>query len=254
MFTYRYPHPAVTVDCVVFGLDDAPRPVPADADRRDAAAEPRRDPAVDTRDLTVLLIQRDLDPYAGAWALPGGFVQMDEELEAAALRELEEETGVRDLYVEQLGAFGTPGRDPRERVITIAYLAIVNLFDHPVTAATDARNAGWFALDELPRLAFDHEQILEAALERLRTNVRKEPVVFEFLPEKFTLRQVQSLYEAILGEPLDKRNFRKKLQATGLIVPLDEVEMDVAHRAAQLHRFDRERYEALHADGYRWNA
>ena len=228
MFAYQYPHPAVTTDCVVFGLD--------------------------TRDLTVLLIQRDLDPYAGAWALPGGFVRIDEDLESAARRELEEETGVRDLYLEQLAAFGAPERDPRERVITIAYLAIVNLFEHPVAAATDARSAGWFALDELPRLAFDHEQILEAALGRLRAKLRDEPIAFEFLPEKFTLRQVQSLYEAILGEPLDKRNFRKKLHATGLIVPTDQVEMDVAHRAAQLHRFDRERYDALRAEGYRWNA
>ena len=228
MFAYQYPHPAVTTDCVVFGLD--------------------------TRDLTVLLIQRDLDPYAGAWALPGGFVRIDEDLESAARRELEEETGVRDLYLEQLAAFGAPERDPRERVITIAYLAIVNLFEHPVAAATDARSAGWFALDELPRLAFDHEQILEAALGRLRAKLRDEPIAFEFLPEKFTLRQVQSLYEAILGEPLDKRNFRKKLHATGLIVPTDEVEMDVAHRAAQLHRFDRERYSTLRAEGYRWNA
>ncbi len=228
MFAYQYPHPAVTTDCLVFGLD--------------------------ARDLTVLLIQRDLDPYAGAWALPGGFVRIDEDLESAARRELEEETGVRDLYLEQLAAFGAPERDPRERVITIAYLAIVNLFEHPVAAATDARSAGWFALDELPRLAFDHEQILEAALGRLRAKLRDEPIAFEFLPEKFTLRQVQSLYEAILGEPLDKRNFRKKLHATGLIVPTDEVEMDVAHRAAQLHRFDRERYDALRAEGYRWNA
>ena len=239
MFTYQYPHPAVTVDCVVFGLDEAGASGGA---------------AADGRDLTVLLIQRDLDPYAGAWALPGGFVRIDEDLEVAARRELEEETGVRDLYLEQLGAFGKPDRDPRERVITIAYLAIVNLFDHPVTAATDARSAGWFPVDELPRLAFDHDRIFEAALGRLRAKVREEPIVFEFLPEKFTLRQVQAITEAILGSPLDKRNFRKKLQATGLVIPLDQVELDVAHRAAQLHRFDREQYGKLRADGYRWNA
>lgn len=249
MHVYEYPHPAVTVDCVVFGLDEA-RPAPSGA----AAQAERPGSTLGTRDLTVLLIQRDLDPYAGAWALPGGFVRIDEDLEVAARRELEEETGLRDLYLEQLAAFGAPDRDPRERVITVAYLAIVNLFDHPVAAATDARSARWFALDELPRLAFDHEQILEAALGRLRAMVREEPIVFEFLPAEFTLRQVQSLYEAILGEPLDKRNFRKKLQATGLIVPLGEVETAVAHRAAQLHRFDRERYEALRAEGYRWNA
>ncbi len=247
MFTYRYPHPAVTADCVVFGLDEAcPPTVPDPGSRRGSDT--------DARELTVLLIQRDLDPYAGAWALPGGFIRLDEDLDAAARRELEEETGVRDLYLEQLAAFGAPDRDPRERVITIAYLAIVNLFEHPVAAATDARNAGWFALDELPRLAFDHELILETALARLRSKHREEPIAFEFLPAKFTLRQVQSLYEAIQGERVDKRNFRKKLLATGVIIPLDEVEMDVAHRAAQLHRFDRERYEALRDEGYRWNA
>ena len=248
MYSYQYPHPAVTVDCVVFGLDEA------SAEGLARGHGGRRGGAVDTRDLTVLLIQRDLDPYSGAWALPGGFVKIDEDLDVAARRELEEETGVRDLYLEQIGAFGAPDRDSRERVITVAYLAIVNLFDHPVTAATDARSAGWFGVDDLPRLAFDHDRILDVGLARLRARLREEPIAFEFLPEKFTLRQVQSLYEAILGEPLDKRNFRKKLQATGLIVPLDEVEMDVAHRAAQLHRFDRERYASLCADGYRWNA
>lgn len=226
MYTYQYPHPAVTVDCVVFGLADD--------------------------DLNVLLIQRDLEPYQGAWALPGGFVKIDEGLEDAARRELEEETGVRDLYLEQLAAFGDPGRDPRERVITVAYVAIVNLFEHPVAAATDARNAGWFHTDELPALAFDHATVLAAAQGRLRAKVHREPIVFEFLPEKFTLRQVQSLYETILGEELDKRNFRKKIQSTGLLIATDEVEMDVAHRAAQLFRFDRDGYETRRDEGWEW--
>lgn len=229
MYGYKYPHPAVTVDCAVFGL------------------------ANDTSDLSVLLVQRELDPYRGGWALPGGFVRMDEDLEAAARRELREETGVGDLYLEQLAAFGAPDRDPRERVITIAWLAIVNLFDHPVHASTDARKAGWFSIDELPPLAFDHDAIVAAALERLRRKVREEPVVFEFLPERFTLSRVQTLMETILGTSLDKRNFRRKIQATGLLVPLDEVEMDVAHRAAQLFRFDRERYERLRGDGVRFS-
>jgi 8-oxo-dGTP diphosphatase len=224
MFAYQYPHPAVTADIVVFGLADD--------------------------ELTVLLIQRDGEPFAGSWALPGGFVKMDESLDEAAFRELEEETGVRDLYLEQLYTYGAPDRDPRERVITVAYLAIVNLFEHPVRAASDARNAAWFALDELPGLAFDHAEILSRAIERLRSKVRYEPLVFEFLPERFTLRQVQQLYETILGEQLDKRNFRKKIQSTGLLVPLDELEMDVAHRAAQLFSFDREHYEARHLRGF----
>jgi 8-oxo-dGTP diphosphatase len=160
---------------------------------------------------------------------------------------------VSDLYLEQLAAFGATDRDPRERVITIAWLAIVNLFDHPVKASTDARTAGWFGVDDLPSLAFDHESIVGAALERLRRKVREEPVVFEFLPARFTLSQVQRLMETILGTFLDKRNFRKKLQATGLLVALDEVEMDVAHRAAQLYRFDRARYERLRGEGQRFS-
>jgi 8-oxo-dGTP diphosphatase len=229
VYAYAYPHPAVTVDCVVFGLSD------------------------DTSGLSVLLIQRDLEPYRGAWALPGGFVRLDEDLEAAARRELREETGVGDLYLEQLAAFGAPDRDPRERVITIAWVAIDNLFDHPVDASTDARAAGWFGVDELPSLAFDHEAIVTAALERLRRRVREEPIVFAFLPERFTLSQVQKILETILGTGLDKRNFRRKIQATGLLVPLDEVEMDVAHRAAQLFRFDRRRYERLRGEGNRFS-
>ncbi|MFW6261942.1 MAG: NUDIX hydrolase [Spirochaetota bacterium] len=226
MYTYQYPHPAVTVDCVVFGLADD--------------------------ELNILLIQRDLEPYQGAWALPGGFVKMDEDLNTAARRELQEETGVRDLYLEQLYTFGEPDRDPRERVITVAYFAIVNLFDHPVAASTDARRAGWFGCDDLPELAFDHAHIVAMAIDRLRAKVHYEPIVFEFLPGKFTLRAVQRFYETVLGHELDKRNFRKKIQGTGLLVPTEEVEMDVAHRAAQLYRFDRERYEELRREGFEW--
>jgi 8-oxo-dGTP diphosphatase len=224
MYSYEYPHPAVTVDCVVFGLDDG--------------------------SLKVLLIQRDLEPFAGSWALPGGFVKMDEDTDQAARRELLEETGVRDLYLEQLYTFGAPGRDPRERVITVAHFAIVNLFEHKVKADTDARNAAWFPVDELPRLAFDHHAILDMALKRLQAKIRYQPVGFEFLPEKFTLTQVQRLYETILCEELDKRNFRKKILSTGLLVALDELELDVAHRAAQLYRFDAKAYERLKKKGY----
>jgi 8-oxo-dGTP diphosphatase len=224
MYSYEYPHPAVTVDCVVFGLDDG--------------------------SLKVLLIQRDLEPFAGSWALPGGFVKMDEDTDQAARRELLEETGVRDLYLEQLYTFGAPGRDPRERVITVAHFAIVNLFEHRVKADTDARNAAWFPVDELPKLAFDHHEILDMALKRLQAKIRYQPVGFEFLPAKFTLTQVQRLYETILCEELDKRNFRKKILSTGLLVPLDELELDVAHRAAQLYRFDAKAYERLKKKGY----
>jgi len=227
MFQYRYPHPAVTVDSVVFGLDN--------------------------EELKILLIRRKLEPFKGTWAIPGGFIQMDESLDDAAKRELREETGVKQLYLEQLATFGNPGRDPRERVITVAYFAIVNLFDHHVKADSDAEEAGWFPVEDPPELAFDHETILAAALERLQGKIRYQPLVFEFLPGKFTLSQVQKLYETVLCRPLDKRNFRKKIQGTGLVLPLDEYEMDVSHRAARFYRFDRKTWEEKSEEGFRFS-
>lgn len=212
------------VDCVVFGLDD--------------------------EDLKVLLIQRDIEPFAGKWALPGGFVHMDETLEEAARRELREETGLVNVYLEQLYTFGAVDRDPRGRVISIAHYALVNLRDHRVQADTDARNAAWFAGGDTPTLAFDHEEILDKALERLRGKVRYQPIGFELLPEKFTLRQLQRLYEIVLGRDLDKRNFRKKILGMDILVELDEIEKDVAHRAARLYRFDRKKYERLTKMGF----
>ncbi len=223
-YTYEYARPSLTVDCVVFGHDD--------------------------EDLKVLLIQRGLPPFEGTWALPGGFVRVDETLEQAAVRELREETGINDVYLEQLYTFGDLDRDPRERVVTVAYYALVNLRDHHVKAATDARRAAWFALDDLPPLAFDHDRILRTAHERLRGKVRYQPIGFELLPEKFTLRQLQHLYETILDRPLDKRNFRKKILGMGVLVELDEIEADVAHRAARLYRFDEQRYERLTKQGF----
>lgn len=223
-YSYEYPRAALTVDCVVFGLDED--------------------------DLQILLIQRDLPPFEGDWALPGGFVRLEETLDEAALRELSEETGLKNVYLEQLYSFGTVNRDPRERVVTVAYYALVNLSDHRVQAATDARNAAWFAVDDIPSLAFDHDQILEMAHERLRGKVRYQPIGFELLPPKFTLRQIQHLYEVILDRPLDKRNFRKKILSMGILVELDEVETDVAHRAARLYQFDRRKYKRLTKQGF----
>jgi 8-oxo-dGTP diphosphatase len=222
-FQYEYRRPALTVDCVVFGYDGA--------------------------ELRVLLIQRGLPPFEGRWALPGGFVQVDEPLEEAARRELAEETGVSRVYLEQLYTFGDPDRDPRERVVSVAYYALVKLSDHKVQAATDARNAAWFAASEAPSLAFDHDRILAMAQERLRAKVRYQPIGFELLPPKFTLTELQRLYQAVLETPLDKRNFRKKILATGLLEELDEIEQDVAHRAARLYRFDRQAYRALQKQG-----
>lgn len=222
--TYKYPRAALTVDAVVFGLDDT--------------------------DLKVLLIQRDVEPFAGRWALPGGFVHVDETLDQAVRRELQEETGLSKVFLEQLYTVGALDRDPRERVVTIAYYALVRLGDHQVQAATDARNAAWFAMDDLPRLAFDHEDIIEMALKRLQGKVRYQPIGFELLPPKFSLTHLQRLYEIILERPLDKRNFRKKVLSLDILEELDEVEQDVAHRAARLYRFDERKYRQQVKDGF----
>ncbi|MEY4577044.1 MAG: hypothetical protein RL701_1747 [Pseudomonadota bacterium] len=222
--TYVHPRAALSVDCVVFGLDD--------------------------ESLKVLLIQRSSAPFAGRWALPGGFVGMRETLDEAARRELAEETGVTLAYLEQLYTFGEPDRDPRERVVTVAYFALVKRLDYALQAATDAAAAAWFAVDKLPRLAFDHAQIFAVARERLRNKVSYEPIGFELLPAKFTLSQLQRLYELVLERALDKRNFRKKILALEILEELDELEQDVAHRAARLYKFDQRKYERLKKRGF----
>jgi ADP-ribose pyrophosphatase YjhB (NUDIX family) len=222
--TYEFARPALTVDIVVFALDQ--------------------------EDLQVMLIERDLKPLEGQWALPGGFVRVDETLEEAARRELEEETGLKDIYLEQLYTFGEIKRDPRERVVTVTYYALVNLEGHDVQASSDARNAAWFSVNDLPKLEFDHETILHMAHERLRGKVRYQPIGFELLPEKFTLRQMQHLYEVILDRELDKRNFRKKVLGMEIVKETKEIEKDVAHRAARLYRFDKRRYDKLTKQGF----
>jgi 8-oxo-dGTP diphosphatase len=219
-YTYDYPRPALTVDCVIFGYHFE-------------------------AGLRVLLIQRGSEPFRGKWALPGGFIEMEEDLERAALRELEEETGVRDVFIEQLYTFGAPDRDPRGRVISVAYFALINSEAHPLSAASDASSADWFPVGELPPLAFDHADILTTALERLRAKVRYQPIGFELLPEQFTLSQLQQLYESILGVgELNKRNFRHRIKNMGV---LEEVgrQQGVAHRPATLYRFNKDRYEEL---------
>lgn len=222
--SYEFPRPALTVDCVVFGLD------------------------VD--DLKVLLIQRRLAPHQHQWALPGGFVRVDETLDAAARRELAEESGITDVYLEQLYTFGDLDRDPRERVVTVAYYALAKLSDHRIRAATDAENVAWFAMDDLPALAFDHASIIDKAAERLRGKVRYAPIGFELLPPRFTLTQLQRLYELVLMRPLDKRNFRKKILSMDLLIETDEVEQGVRHRAARLYKFDKKKYEKLARQGF----
>ena len=222
--TYAYARPALTVDVVVFALD--------------------------SEDLQVMLIKRTLKRFAGSWALPGGFVHVGESLDQAARRELSEETGLRGFFLEQLYTFGEVARDPREHVVTVAYYALVGIDGHAVQASTDASEACWFAVSDLPKLAFDHEKIVDVALQRLRSKVRYQPIGFEMLPKKFTLRQLQRLYEIILDRELDKRNFRKKIHALEILEPLDEVEQGVAHRAAQLYRFDTKRYDRMLRGGF----
>jgi 8-oxo-dGTP diphosphatase len=206
--------------------------------------------ALDEHDLQVMLVERDLQPYAGEWALPGGFVGIDEGLDAAARRELEEETGLKNIFLEQLYTFGDVHRDPRDRVVTVAYYALVNFAGHNVQASSDARNAAWFAVNDLPKLAFDHDKILRTAHERLKGKVSYQPIGFELLPEKFTLRQLQHLYEVILDRELDKRNFRKKVLAMEIVKETNEIEKDVAHRAARLYRFDKRMYDRLTRQGF----
>jgi len=218
---YDYERPAVAVDCVIFGLD------------------------LGTRELKVMLIERDLEPFAGMWAIPGGFVRLGESLEQAAVRELEEETGIRDVFLEQLYTFGEPSRDPRGWVISVAYYALVSPERHTIAATTDARRAAWFSVKHLPKLAFDHAGIAQAALDRLRGKLSYAPIGFELLPKKFTVRQLQNLYEIVMGRKLDNRNFRKKIFGMDLLQELNEMQQGVPHRAARLYRFDERKYKQL---------
>lgn len=201
-------------------------------------------------ELQVLLIERDIEPFAGKWALPGGFVRVGESLDAAVRRELKEETGLENVFLEQLYTFGEPGRDPREHTVSVAYYALVKLSDHRVRAATDARRAAWRPVDKTPRLAFDHGKILDTACSRLRGKVRYQPIGFELLPEKFTLTQLQRLYEIVLGRELDKRNFRKKVLSLGVLNEHDEFAQDGPHRPARLHSFDKKAYDKLVRTGF----
>lgn len=186
--------------------------------------------------LKILLVRRASEPYKGSWALPGGFVQEGESLAECARRELLEETGVDEAYLEQLYTFGDPDRDPRGRVVTVAYFALVRSDELILEAATDADAAAWFPVDELPDLAFDHAEILQVARERLSAKVEYSTIAFQFLPEEFTLRQAQDVHEAVLGHSLDKRNFRAALKARGLVKGTGRKFQDGPHRPAELFR------------------
>ena len=209
-FTYRYPHPAVTTDIVIFTI--------------------RSD------ELKVLLIKRALPPHKNEWALPGGFIKLDESLEEGARRELEEETGVKDVYLEQLYTFGEPDRDPRERVITVAYYALIPSEELEILAGSDAEGVSWFGMKELPDLAFDHKKILNMAHERLTAKLDYLTIAFQFMPTNFTLSELQHVYEVILREKIDKRNFRKRILSLKLIKETGKDKRDGAHRPAKLYR------------------
>ena len=222
-YSYDYPHPAVTTDCVIFGFDGS--------------------------DLKVLLIERGIEPFKGKWALPGGFLKMDETAHEGALRELQEETGMKNAYIRQFHTFTEPGRDPRERVITIAHYALVRLQE--VKGGDDAAQARWFTMDEIPPLAFDHDRILRMAQKMLRERIHFEPVGFELLPETFTMKQLQNLYEAILDVHFDRRNFAKKMFHLGLLIQTEDMVRTSPKRESQLLRFNKEKYDELKQKGFR---
>ena len=197
--------------------------------------------------LKVLLVKRRIPPFKDQLAIPGGFVLPEEGVDEAALRELREETGVTDVYLEQLYSFGDPKRDPRGRIISIAYFALISS-DHQLKAGTDAAEADWWSVDQVPSLAFDHARILAYAVERLRNKLEYTTVGFQLLPSKFTLGELQTIYEAILGKTLDKRNFRRKIAELGILKPLKEYRSDVG-RPAQLFQFVAAHFEKLKDKG-----
>jgi 8-oxo-dGTP diphosphatase len=209
-YCYRYPHPAVTTDAVVFTISE--------------------------NRLKLLLIKRGAAPYRDSWAIPGGFLEIDEDLEECARRELEEETGLKNIYLQQLYTFGKPERDPRERVITVAYYAVAPNVDMDSTASSYASDAAWFSTNRLPPLAFDHDKIINTALNRLRFDLDYSARAFQFLPETFTLSEAQRVFEIIRDNKLDKRNFRKSITKSGLIKETGDVRRDGNHRPARLYR------------------
>lgn len=221
-YCYKYPHPAVTTDCVIFGFDG--------------------------QSLKVLLVERGIEPYKGRWAFPGGFLNPDERAEEGARRELNEETGLEGAFIEQFHTYTEPNRDPRERVITIAYFALVRIQE--VHSGDDAAKAQWFPIEEVPQLAFDHDRILRDATRKLRERIHFEPIGFELLPDKFTMKDLQLLYEAILDVKFDRRNFSKKMIHYGLLNQLDETVWPTPKREAQLYSFNKEKYDEFKKKGF----
>jgi len=204
----EYPKPAVTVDIVIFTIQN--------------------------NELKVLLVKRKNEPFKGMWAIPGGFVKMGESLDDAAKRELREETGVGDVYLEQLYTFGEPKRDPRDRVITVAYVALANSSNIKLHAETDVSEAKWFQINQLPKLAFDHESILNYALKRLRWKFEYTTVAFSMMPKEFTISQVQKIYEIVFNKKFDKRNFAKKIISLNILKE-EGINREVSYRPPQMY-------------------
>jgi len=209
-YCYPYPHPAVTTDIAVFTILD--------------------------QQLKLLLVHRGAPPFQGMWALPGGFLDIGEDLEACAKRELEEETGISGIYLEQLYTFGAPDRDPRERVISVTYYALTPSDRLQLKAASDAMDAAWFALDNMPPLAFDHQEIITLAHRRLAAKLGYSTIAFQFMPETFTLSELQTVYEIVLNKKLDKRNFRKWILALDQIEETGELRRSGNHRPARTYQ------------------
>jgi len=225
---YEYPRPSVTVDLVIFGLEMA-------------SVKPT---------LKVLLIRRGHEPFAGHWAIPGGFVNENEDLGIAARLEAREETHAEPAYIEQLGTYGAPGRDPRGRVVSVAYMALASMDTIMVQADDDADDARWFPVNDLPKnLAFDHDAILGDALKRLRSKLRWQPIGIDLLPETFTIDDLRRVYEAVLDRPLDRRNFAKKVLGYEVLESAESVRIGGTGRPPRLWRFDRTAYETLIEEG-----
>ncbi|PRX46846.1 NUDIX hydrolase [Salegentibacter salegens] len=213
----------LAVDCIIFGFDE--------------------------EDLKILLIKRNFEPEKGKWSLMGGFLKRKENLNVAANRILYQLTGFEQIYMEQLYAFSEVDRDPAERTISVAYFALINIKEHD-KALIDKHSAQWFSVTELPELIFDHSEMISKAIRRLRYKTSKKPIGFELLPEKFTMRQLQKLYESILGEKLDKRNFINKINALDILIKLEEKDMNSSRKGSFLYKFDAEKYQQKVEEGF----
>jgi 8-oxo-dGTP diphosphatase len=218
----------VSVDAVVFGYDQE-------------------------QEISILLIKRKFEPFQKFWALPGGLVKDEESLEDAVRRELKEEAGIDVNYLEQLYSFGKPDRDPRNRVISVAYFGLVRPADYQLLAQTDAEDVAWFSIKKLPRLAFDHKAILDMAIKRLRGKLAYEPIGFELLDKKFPFSDLEKLYQILLDRELDRRNFKKKIMSYGFLEELDEIVQKKSGRPARLFQFNKKKYFELKEKGYNFD-